>query len=127
MHGIFYSRKNSFEIVRSVVYIFWRLMEEKECSAEADKEYGNISEKVEIIIAIKYCSCEEMVSLTGMAPREDSSGVNSSVSRKYKIFKLKVNKFRIHGKVTLSVMAPVKFNSEQAFVVSSVTFQVYPT
>jgi hypothetical protein len=51
-------------------------------SAEADKEYGDISEKVEIIIAIKNCTCEEMVSLSGTAPQEDFSGVNSSVSRK---------------------------------------------
>jgi hypothetical protein len=54
-------------------------MGESEWSAGADKEYGDISGKVEVIIAIKYCSCEEMVSLRGTAPREDFSSVNSNV------------------------------------------------
>jgi hypothetical protein len=78
-----------------------------------DKEYGDISEKVEIITAIKYCSCEETVSLRGTSPREDFSGVNMSVSRKYKIFRLKVNKVRTNGKETLSVIiVPVNLNSK---------------
>jgi hypothetical protein len=56
-------------------------MEEKEWSAEAHKEYGDISEKVEIIIAIKYCSCEEVVSLRRPTFREYFSGINSSFLR----------------------------------------------